>query len=258
MNRNQEFEKERHDAWDKSKNVQERINELEKLVSKYPEDMILLSDIAVSYLEMGDINNAVKTYQEIIDRKDTFELIWDNQLGNAYLFTKDYSKAIETLKNSKVIDYDQGLFLALSYLKTGDREEAKKQFEKWISEDLEKSFDRYRYNKYLEALLNNDEKSFIENIWNKYYEKYSDMEPYQLYCKLYKQHYLTYLTPESDEDYFEDDDFEIPRKLNKIQFEQLSNEYLYLERKTIFGDMKDSDYDRYFKLRDLLFADIIF
>ncbi len=258
MSRSEKCEKERGNAWDKSKNVQQRINELEKVVSKYPEDMIALSDIAVSYLETGDTNNAVKTYQKIIDRKDTFDLIWDNHLGKAYLFIKDYTKAIETLKNSNVIAYDQGLFLSLSYLKKGDRKEAKKQFDNWISEDLEKSFDRYIYNEYLTSLLNNEENTFIKNIWDKHHEKYSDMEKYQLYCKLYKQHYPIYLTSESDEDDFEDDDFEMPPKLNKNQFEQLSNEYLYLERKAIFGDMNDSDYDKYYELKDLLFADIIF
>ena len=258
MSRNEKCEKERDNAWNKTDNVQQRINELEKVVAKYPEEMIPLTDIAVSYLEIVDTNNVVKTYQKIIDTKDSFKLIWENQLGKAYLFTKDYAKAIETFKNSNVIDYDQGLFLVLSYLKAGDRQKAKKQFDKWISEDLEKSFDLYRYNRYLEFLLSNEEKSFIENIWDKYHEKYSNMEPYQLYCKLYKQRYRTYLTSESDEDYFEDEDFEIPPKLNMNKFEQLSDEYLYLNRNAMFEKLKDSEYDRYYELSDLLFADIIF
>jgi len=258
MDKSEECKKERHDAWRNSKNVQQRIDKLEEIALKYPEDMISLSDIAVSYLEMGDTNNGVKTYQKIIDRKDTFEFIWDNHLGKAYLFTRNYIKAIETLKTSNTIDYDQGLFLAFSYLKNGEKKEAKESFDKWISKNLEKSFDKYRYKTYMENLLSDEEKKFIEGIWNKYYEKYSKMEPYQLYCKLYKQHYLTYLTSESDEDDFEDEDFEIPPKLNKSKFEELKNEYLYLDRKAMFGEMSDSEYDKYFELRDLLFADIIF
>ena len=258
MNKSEKCEKERHNAWDNSKDVQQRIDKLEKIASKYPEDMISLSDIAVSYLEMGDTGNAVKTYQKIIDRKGTFELIWDNQLGKAYLFTRNYTKAIETLKNSNTIDYGQGLFLAFSYLKNGEKAKAKESFDKWISEDLEKSFDQYRYKEYMENLLSDEEKKFIEGIWNKYYEKYSKMEPYQLYCKLYKQHYLTSLTSESDEDDFEDEDFEIPPKLNISKFGELKDEYLYLDRKAMFGEMSDSEYDKYFEVRDLLFADIIF
>lgn len=255
MNRKEEWEKERHNVWDKAKNVGERINNLQKLAAKYPEYMTTLSDIAVSYLDAGDIDNTIKTYQKIIREKDTFELVWDNELGKAYLFTEDYKKAVETFERSNVISYDQELFLALSYLKNGDKKKSKKQFETWISEDLEKSFNAYNFKEYFKALLSEEEETFIQTLWNKYYEKYSSMEPYQLYCCLYKQHYLT---SAADEDIFEDDDFELPPKLNRSKFEQLSSEYLYLDRKSMFSDMSDSDYDRFFELRDLLFADIMY
>lgn len=254
MNRREKCEEERISAWDKSKNIQQRISNLKKVITKYPEFMTPYSDIAVSYLDTDDIENAVKTYQQIINKKATFKLIWDNNLGKAYLFTDNYPKAIETLKNSTVISYNQGLFLALSYLKNGDKKEAIDQFDKWISEDIEKSFEQYRYNKYLSTLLNDEEKILIENKWNEYERMYSSMEPYQLYCKLYKNHYL-----KSGMDDIDDDDFEIPPKYNKNKFEELSNEYLYLDRKSMFGDdMNDSDYDRYFELQDLLFAETIF
>ena len=174
------------------------------------------------------------------------------------MFTKYYSKAIETFKKSNVIDYDQGLFLALSYLKAGDSKEAKKQFDKWISEDLEKSFDQHGYNIYLDFVLSNEENIYIRGMWDEYHEKYSGMEPYQLYCKLYKQHYLPYFTTESDEDDFDDEHFEIPPKLNRSNFKQLSDEYLYLSRKAMFDKMEDSEYERYDELSNLLFADVIF
>jgi len=103
--------------------------------------MTILSDIAYSYLAIDDISNAVRIYQKIIDRKDRFEHVWDNELGEAYLFTKNYEKAIEILENSNVIDYHQGLFLAFAYLKAGGRKKFKEQFDKWISENLEKSFE---------------------------------------------------------------------------------------------------------------------
>ena len=127
MSRNDQCEEARHNAWDKSENIQQRINELKKVASEYPEFMVPMSDIAVSYLHAGDTEKAVNSYQNIIDKKDTFELIWDNDLGKAYLFTGDYAKAIETLKKSTVISYDQGLFLALSYLKNGNKKEAKEK-----------------------------------------------------------------------------------------------------------------------------------
>jgi len=57
---------------------------------------------------------------------------------------------------------------------------------------------------------------------------------------------------------YNEDDFEIPAKLNRSQFEELSNEYLYLERKMMFGDPDDTDKEKYFELQDLLFANIIY
>ena len=91
----------------------------------------------------------------------------------------------------------------------------------------------------------------------KYYDKYSNMSPYQLYCELYKQHYVK---PGIDEEGFYDEDFEfeIPPKLSRSKFEELKSEYLYLDRKTMFGDANDAEFERYFELRDLLFGDIIF
>jgi len=230
MGRKEKCEEAMRSAWDKSKNVRDRIKRLEKVVSEYPEYMNPLSDIAVSYLEIGDIDNAMKTYQKIIDLKDTFEFVWNNELGKAYLFTNDLEKAIERLEEFNVngYDYDNGLFIAFAYLKKGDRKKFEGQFAKWISEDLEKSFDQYNYKEYIKALFNKTESTFIENIWNKYYEKYSNMESYKLYCELYKQHYIR---SKIDDDEFDDEDIEIPAKLSRAKFEELKTEYLYLDRK---------------------------
>jgi hypothetical protein len=261
MNRKEKCEEERHNAWERANNVQERIKELKKVASEYPEFMTPLSDIAVSYLKTGDTVKCVKIYQEIINKKNTFQHIWANDLGKAYLFVKDYGNAIEILEKSNVISYDQGLFLALAHLKNGDKKTAKKQFEKWVSEDLEKSFRRHDYEMFLSSLLDDDEKNFITEMWNKYYNKYVHMEPYELYCKLYKQHYQKYFTEnpyEGDDEDFEDDNFEIPSKLNRVKFEEAKDEYLYLDRQATFGDLDDSEYEKYFELRDLLFADVMF
>jgi len=255
MGREEKCVEARHNAWDKAKNVRDRIRKLEKVLSEYPEYMIPLSDIAVSYLEIDDTENAIRTYQKIIDQKDTFKLVWDNELGNAYLFTKDFEKAIKTLEKSTVFDYSQGLFLAFAYLKNGNRKKFKEQFDKWISEHLEKSFEQHDYKKYIKALFDDDEARFIEEIWKKYYDKYSSKSPYQLYCELYRQYYIK---PGVDEEEFDEEDFEIPAKLGRSKFEQLKAEYLYLDRRTMFGDANDAGYDRYFELKDSLFADIIF
>ncbi|MDI6916531.1 MAG: tetratricopeptide repeat protein [Thermoplasmatales archaeon] len=253
MDREEKCKADRHNAWDKSKNVQDRIKRLEKVVSEYPEYMTALSDIAVSYLEIGDTEIAIKTYQKIINLKDTFESVWDNDLGIAYLFTNDIEKAIETLEefNLHGYDYDNGLFIAFAYLKKGDRKRFEEQFDKWISEDLEKSFEQYEHREYINALFNKKETKFIEKIWNKYYKKYSNMDPYKLYCELYKQHYIRSKTDDED-------DINIPAKLSRAEFEELKTEYLYLDRKAMFGDTDDAGYERWFELKDLLFADVIF
>jgi len=92
-------------------------------------------------------------------------------------------------------------------------------------------------------------------MWNNYHEKYSKMDKYKLYFELYKQHYLNFAL---DKEEFDDDDFEMPAKLNRSQFEELSDEYLYLEQKMMLGDPDDTDKEKYFELQDLLFADTIY
>jgi tetratricopeptide (TPR) repeat protein len=256
MDHHKKCEEERQEIWVKAKDIQDRIKRLEKAALKYPEEMTILSDIAYSYLAIEDIDNAVRTYQKTIDLKDSFEHVWDNELGEAYLFTKNYEKAIEILETSNVISYHQGLFLAFAYLKAGDRKKFKEQFDKWISENLEKSFEFGNYDQYINALFGDEDARFIEDVWDKYYEKYSGMDPYKLYCELYKQNYIR---PMFDEEDFEDDDFEIPAKLNRAQFEALSSEYCYLDRRMMFSidEMTEEEKDRYFGLKDLLFADIV-
>jgi tetratricopeptide (TPR) repeat protein len=256
MDRHKKCEEETREIWVKAKDVQDRIKRLEKAALKYPEEMTILSDIAYSYLAIEDIDNAVRTYQKIIDLKDSFEHVWDNKLGEAYLITKNYEKAIEILENSNVIDYHQGLFLAFAYFKAGDGKKFKEQFDKWISENLEKSFEFGSYDQYIKALFGDEDARFIEDVWDKYYEKYSSMDPYKLYCELYKQHYIR---PGFDDEDFEDDDFEIPAKLNRAQFEALSSEYCYLDRKFMFSinEITEEEKDRYFELKDLLFADTV-
>ena len=202
-----------------------------------------------------EVENAIEAYQRIIDLKNTFKLVWDNELGKAYLYTKNYDKSIEMLENSKVFSYDQGLFLAFAYLKKNNQKKFKEQFHKWISEDLEKSFERHYYMRHINLLFSEKEAKLIIDLWDKYHDKYFEMDKYKFYCVLYKQHYLkTYMT----DDLLDDDDFEIPQKLNRSKFEYLSSVYLHLNKKTMIGDANDDDYEKYFELRDLLFADVIY
>jgi hypothetical protein len=81
------------------------------------------------------------------------------------------------------------------------------------------------------------------------------MEPYKLYCELYKQQYMR---SKIDDEGFDEENIEIPAKLSRAKFEELKTEYLYLDRKAMFGDADDPEYDRWFELKDLLFADVIF
>jgi hypothetical protein len=77
----------------------------------------------------------------------------------------------------------------------------------------------------------------------------------RLYCALYKQYDVQ---PGFEEDDFEEDEFAMPPKLSKATFETLAAEYLSLERKSMFGDADDAESERYFALRDALFAETIF
>ena len=255
MDRDAQHDAARHNAWETATSVQERIHKLTQVAADYPESMTTFADLATSYLDMHDLDKARTTYQHIVDHQRHFAHIWANELGKAYLFTNDYGKAIATLEQSEVLSYDQGLFLAFAYLKNGEQQKCATQFRQWIDEHLERAFAQYAYNKYMKALFTAEESHYIDTLWYRYHEKYEDMEPYQFYCALYKQHYLQ---PGFDADDIDDEDFEIPPKLSKATFETLTAEYLALDRKLMFGHPDDAEYEQYFALRDLLFAETIF
>jgi len=255
MERAAQHDAARHNAWETATSVQERIHKLEQVAAEYPEYITTFADIAASYLDMHDLDNARTTYQHIVDHQNNFAQIWDNELGTAYLFTNNYAQAIATFEHSAVISYDQGLFLAFAYLKNGEKRKCATQFQQWIDEHLERAFAQYAYDKYIKALSNEEESQYIDTLWHRYHEKYEHMEPYQFYCALYKQHYVQ---PGFDADDIDDEDFEIPPKLSKATFETLTAEYLSLDRKLMFGNPDDATYERYDELRDVLFAETIF
>ena len=255
MDRDAQHDAARRNAWETATSVQERIHKLTQVAADYPESMTTFADIAASYLAIDDLDKARTTYQHIVDHQRQFALIWANELGKAYLFTNDAEKAIATLEQSEVISYDQGLFLAFAYLKNGEKQQFTTQIQRWITENIERAFMQYSYDKYIKALFNAEEAQYIDDLWNTYHEKYENMEPYQFYCALYKQHYVQ---PGFDEDDFDDEDFEIPPKLSKATFETLTAEYLSLNRQVMFGHPDDATYERYDALRDLLFAETIF
>jgi hypothetical protein len=255
MDRDAQHDVARHNAWETATSVAERIHKLTQVAADYPESMTTFADLAISYLAMDDLDKAKTTYQHIVDHQREFTHVWTNELGKAYLFTNDAGKAIATLEQSAVISYDQGLFLAFAYLKQGEQRQCATQFQRWIAEDLTRAFAQYAYDKYIKALFTEAEAQYIDDLWTTYAEQYTNMEPYQLYCALYKQYYVQ---PGLDADDFDDEDFEIPPKLSKATFEALTAEYLSLNRQVMFGHPDDATYERYFELRDMLFAETIF
>jgi len=255
MDRDAQHDAARRNAWETATSVAERIHKLAQVAADYPESMTTFADLATSYLDMHDLDKARTTYQHIVDHQSQFAHIWANELGKAYLFTNDYAQAIATLEQSEVISYDQGLFLAFAYLKHGEQQKCATQFQRWIAEDLTRAFAQYAYDKYMKALFNEEETQYIDDLWKTYHEQYANMEPYQLYCALYKQYYVR---PGFDADDFDDEDFEIPPKLSKATFETLTAEYLALDRQVMFGHPDDAAYERYDALRELLFAETIF
>ena len=255
MDREAQSDAARRNAWETATSVAERIDKLTQVATEYPESMTAFADIAASYLAIDDLDNARRTYQHIVDHQRQFAHLWTNELGKAYLFTTNYAQAIATLEQSEVISYDQGLFLAFAYLKHGEPQQCATQFQRWIAEDLTRAFGQYAYDKYIKALFNEAEAQYIDDLWTTYHEHYANMEPYQFYCALYKQYYVK---PGFDEDDFDDEDFEIPPKLSKATFETLTAEYLALNRQVMFGHPDDAACERYFALRDLLFAETIF
>ena len=89
------------------------------------------------------------------------------------------------------------------HISVGDRKKFRVQRDKWISENVEKTFQFYDYNKYIKALFSDEDAKFIE-------------------------------------------------------FEALSSEYCYLDRKFMFSidEITEEEKSKYFELKNLLFADI--
>ena len=107
------------------------------------------------------------------------------------------------------------------------------------------------------ALKYPEEMTIFSDIASSYLDL--DIDDIDNAVKTYQKIKQYHIKHRFDEEDFEDDDFEIPAKLNRAQFEALSSEYCYLDRRMMFSidEMTEEEKDRYFELKDLLFADIV-
>jgi tetratricopeptide (TPR) repeat protein len=247
-------------AWTESDNDEQRIPVLKRIIKKYPKHMAPLSEMASAYLNINDIENALKIYAKIIENPSVFEDICLFTLGKSYLILNQTEKAIECFLSKDCCDEDQGLFLSFAYLKSGDSEKAKKLFDCWITEFAERAFKKYVYRKYFKPIFGESPNNMIIETWANYHKTYSEMASYDLYCLIYDQtdNKRRGAKP-SDDDYFDNSRTELPPKLTKSEFIRCSLEYLDIDRKFIHKNPLDKEaYERMDELRELIFADIIF
>jgi hypothetical protein len=273
-------------AWRDARDVPDRIERLERVAAEHPGEMMVLSDIAVSHLQMGDLEGAVQTHREIIDRKDTFEHIRDNVLGLSYMFTGDAARAVEVLEASNVHCWEQGLHLALAYLMDGRGDMFEERFDEWVSGDLRRTYEFHQHRKVMDALLSGEDVARVEEVWEGYREAYQRMSHYERYLTFRSRHLenIGYADSEDgqavrlggDEEWYTEDDEEddgegdgegdeeedgewdwepkIPARLSEVEFYALMDEYLYLDHKANADEVDDGEWDRHEELSGLLHA----
>ncbi len=94
-------------------------------------DYNALFNMGKCYLNMGDIKNAIKTFEKLRALKPDYEDLY-YFLGIAYIEAKDYKRAIDILKEGLIYEKKKVpiyINLAISYKKTGDLEMAMKCLE---------------------------------------------------------------------------------------------------------------------------------
>jgi hypothetical protein len=266
-------------AWRDARDVPDRIERLERVAAEHPGEMMVLSDLAASHLRMGDLEAAVRTHREIIDRRDTFEHVWDNVLGLSCMFTGDPARAIEVLEASAVHCWEHGLHLALAYLMDGRWDRFEERFDEWVSGDLRRTYEFHQHGVVMEALLSAEDVTRVEEVWERYREGYQRMSHYERYLTFRSRHLGNigyadtedghavrlegddgWYTEGDDEDLDDEGDEEwdrepeIPVRLGEAEFYTLMDEYLRLDHRANVGDVDDEEWDRREELSGLLHA----
>lgn len=102
-----------------------QVPELEAQVEENPEDLATLQDLAIAYYQTGQYEQAVETYQKMLDIEDS--AVVHNNLGNVY---RDWEKTDEAIQQYETaIELDPTLAsaytnLAMLYALDGQTEEA--------------------------------------------------------------------------------------------------------------------------------------
>jgi len=237
--RDRACEAEASEAWRAAKDARDRITRLEAIAKRFPEQMHVLGDIAGSFIDLGDTASAVRTYQRIIDGRTGFSTKWSNILGKAYLFTGNVKAAKKCLSDPHTFSDEMGLFLALAYLVEGDEGGFREKFDVWLGESLRRVTDGFLHEPEIKALLGEERAKAVEAAWDEHRERFERMTPYERYLKRRSEW-----------------GGEKGRGLGERRFYELAQEYLHLDRGTMFGELSDQEWERYEELKEKLHAEL--
>ncbi len=139
-------------------------------------DYNALFNMGKCYLDMGDIKNAIKTFEKLRALKPDYEELY-YFLGIAYMKAKDYKRAIDVLKEGLIYEENKVpiyINLAISYKKIGDLKRAMKYLEDAKKIDPKNpNIDRY-----IEELKKEMERSTLstEGLFEVFGKKREDIE----------------------------------------------------------------------------------
>jgi tetratricopeptide (TPR) repeat protein len=119
------------------KRYQDCIQAYQELLKSEPKNAVFLNMIGISYLDLSDLNQAMKYFQRSAKTDKKYPSAVNN-LGTAYYMKKDYRRAIREYKRAVVIDPGQASThanLGYAYFNRKKFKEASTEFQKALEID---------------------------------------------------------------------------------------------------------------------------
>ncbi len=164
------------------------------IIEKVPEYAEAHFNLALCYVRMNDMDNAIPSLEKSIELKPDLTTAY-GILGEAYMGRKEFDKAINVL--SKGVEFDQNnpsyyYSMGIAYCNLRKAEEAIEILNK--AKELDETFSNVYYLLGIAYNMNGDNEKTVEN-----FEKFIELEPNAPQVKMLKEH-IERLKKESTEE----------------------------------------------------------